>query len=94
MLALWLVTALAFARPSRKAPPPPPPPDPRVELAATYPLGPLFSELVADRVFAESRVGAQVVDIATGDEVWAFDADAPLVPASTMKVSRSAPPMR
>ncbi len=94
MLALWLVTALAFARPSRKAPPPPPPPDPRVELAATYPLGPLFSELVADRVFAESRVGAQVVDIATGDEVWAFDADAPLVPASTMKVVTAAAALR
>ncbi len=49
-------------------------------------LGPLAN----DRLFRDSTVGMQIVDVATGEEVFARDADVPLIPASTMKVLTAA----
>jgi D-alanyl-D-alanine carboxypeptidase/D-alanyl-D-alanine-endopeptidase (penicillin-binding protein 4) len=49
-------------------------------------LGPLTE----DRLFTDSTVGLQVVDVLTGQEVFSFGEDAALSPASTMKAVTSA----
>lgn len=52
----------------------------RATLSAT------LRDVVSHLPHAETTVGACVVDLVTGDDVFAVGADAPLVPASTMKV--------
>jgi len=53
-------------------------------------LAPVLSALEKNRLFGYADVGWQVVDLDTGEEVYAHDADAALNPASTMKVVTSA----
>ncbi len=53
-------------------------------------LAPALSELTENRLFKTGKVGFQVVDLRTGEEVFAYGADAALNPASTMKVVTSA----
>ncbi len=69
-------------------------PDPRHVAAQSMPLHPVLGELLDHPLFTSSDVALQVVDLQTGDEVYAWDADAPLVPASTMKVVTSAAALR
>lgn len=50
----------------------------------------LLAPLAQDKVFATERVAVQVVDLETGEEVFARNADTALVPASTMKTLTAA----
>jgi serine-type D-Ala-D-Ala carboxypeptidase/endopeptidase (penicillin-binding protein 4) len=85
MLALLLLLiASAVARAADD------PPDPRRIAAAAMPLHPALADLLDDPLFRNSDVAIQIVDTDTGDEVWAWDADRALVPASTMKAITSA----
>jgi len=58
--------------------------------APSHDLGPVLATLEKNRLFGYARVGFQVVDLETGEEVFAHDADSALNPASTMKVVTSA----
>ncbi len=49
-----------------------------------------LSPLTSDRLFQSSEVGWQVVHVSSGEEVFSYQADEALVPASTMKVLTSA----
>lgn len=53
-------------------------------------LTPALAALTKNRLFGSSKVGFQVVDLGTGEEVFAHGADTALNPASTMKVVTSA----
>lgn len=62
-----------------------------VAAPATPPsLEPLLATLAEDRLFRDAVVGLQVVDLETGAEVFARNAEQAMVPASTMKVVTSA----
>ena len=69
-------------------------PDARRVAAEAMPLHPVLGPLLEDPLFESSDVALQVVDVATGDELYAWDADAALVPASTMKIVTSAAALR
>lgn len=56
----------------------------------TYPLDAQLGPLLADRLFREAKVAIQVVDVDRGHEVWAHQADEPMVPASVSKVLTAA----
>lgn len=68
--------------------------DDRRIAAGSMPLHPVLGSLLDDPVFASSDVALQVVDVLTGDELYSWDADETLVPASTMKVVTSAAALR
>ncbi len=70
------------------------PKDPRLLTAETLPLHPVLGELLEDGLFESADIALQIVDVETGDEVYAWDADRALVPASTMKVVTSAAALR
>ncbi|MEZ4321393.1 MAG: D-alanyl-D-alanine carboxypeptidase/D-alanyl-D-alanine-endopeptidase [Myxococcota bacterium] len=53
-------------------------------------LDEILSPLKSDRLFRDADVAVQVVDLRTGEEVWAEGADTGLNPASTMKVLTAA----
>lgn len=53
-----------------------------------------LATLLEDRLFTTSDIGIQVVDVITGDEVWAFRADEAHVPASVTKVLTAATALR
>ena len=53
-------------------------------------LEPILAEIAKDRMFSNSDVGFQVVDIRTGEEVFSRGAHDLLSPASTMKVLTAA----
>jgi len=53
-----------------------------------------LAPLTADRLFRDAKVSLQVVDVRTGEEVFARNADRPLNPASTMKVLTAAAALR
>lgn len=53
-------------------------------------LAPALTELTEHRLFRTGKVGFQVVDLRTGEEVFAHGPDTALNPASTMKVVTSA----
>lgn len=57
-------------------------------------LEPVLAGLTTDRLFKTATVGLQVIDVATGEEVFAFEPDRPLSPASTMKVVTAAAALR
>lgn len=57
-------------------------------------LEPLLSGLTSDRLFRTSKVGLQVVDVATGEEVFSWQPDLAMSPASTMKVITAAVALR
>ena len=48
----------------------------------------------SDRLFTDARVGVHVVDVRTGEAVWARDATVPLNPASTTKLLTAATALR
>jgi len=76
-----------------------PDPEPTVEVAEVLPpapasLAPVLTPLTEDRLFRDSTVALQVVDLATGQEVYAYNAEVALNPASTMKVITAATALR
>lgn len=70
------------------------PKDPRLLVAETLPLHPVLGDLLDDKLFDSADIALQIVDVQTGDEVYAWDADRALVPASTMKVVTAATALR
>lgn len=69
-------------------------PDPRRVAAQSMPMHPVLGPLLDDKLFESSDIAMQIVDVESGDEVYAWDADAALVPASTMKIVTSAAALR
>ncbi len=69
---------------------------PAGELAPAPPpsLEALLQPLTEDRLFRDSTVALQVVDVRSGQEVYGWNADAALNPASTMKVVTAATALR
>lgn len=61
-----------------------------VRPAPAVSLAPALDVLTSNRLFKTGKVGFQVVDLRTGEEVFAHGADTALNPASTMKVVTSA----
>lgn len=57
-------------------------------------LEPLLKGLTEDRLFRDSTVALQVVNATTGDEVYGWQQDQALNPASTMKVVTAATALR
>jgi len=53
-------------------------------------LAPILDEITEHRLFRTGKVGFQVVDLRTGEEVFSHGPDTSLNPASTMKVVTSA----
>jgi len=58
--------------------------------AVLQPLSSVLDPITKDPLFTDSSIGLQVVRVSTGDEVYAFQPDADLLPASVMKVLTSA----
>lgn len=75
---------------SAVAAPPAPAPVAAPVAAPAGSLEALLAPITQDRLFTQSTVGIQVVNVRTGEEVFARDADRPMIPASTMKVLTSA----
>lgn len=59
----------------------------------SYPRGAAFQALAEDADFRAANYAIQVVNTRTGDEVWAWDADELLAPASVTKVVTTAAAM-
>ncbi|MFT5683800.1 MAG: D-alanyl-D-alanine carboxypeptidase/D-alanyl-D-alanine-endopeptidase (penicillin-binding protein 4) [Myxococcota bacterium] len=59
-----------------------------------YPLAELLDPLKEDRLFSSADIGIQVVNVATGEEVYAYRADENFLPASVMKVVTAAAALR
>ncbi len=58
------------------------------------PLATLLSGVTEDPIFASAAVSVQVVNVRTGEEVYAWGDDRALVPASTMKLLTTAAALR
>ncbi len=58
------------------------------------PLAAILAGVADDPIFAASAVSVQVVDVKTGEEVYVWGEDRPLVPASTMKLLTTAAGLR
>lgn len=54
----------------------------------------VLGSIGSDRLFTDARVGVHVVDVRTGEAVWARDATVPLNPASTTKLLTAATALR
>lgn len=92
VLASFLGTPAAAAD-DRPAPPPAPAPQNLARVTVPAPAEPVAQALadVADSwLFRRAKAGLQVVDVATGEEVYEKGADELLLPASTMKVLTAA----
>lgn len=59
-------------------------------LPEQYPLSEALEPLLSDRLFRNARIGIQVVNASTGEEVYAHQADEAYTPASVMKAVTSA----
>ncbi len=57
-------------------------------------LDPLLGPLTDDRLFQDADVALQVVSLRTGEEVYGYQADRGMVPASTMKIVTAAGALR
>jgi D-alanyl-D-alanine carboxypeptidase/D-alanyl-D-alanine-endopeptidase (penicillin-binding protein 4) len=66
------------------------PPAPVAVVAPSASLEEALAPLADDRLFRSAKVGVQVVDVRTGEEVFARSPDTSFVPASTMKVLTAA----
>jgi len=55
-----------------------------------FPFESLLGPLTSNRLFQEADIGIQVVNVQSGEEVYAYGADAGYVPASVMKVLTAA----
>lgn len=64
------------------------------EPADAFPLQEILGPVAKDRLFKDASVAVQVVDLSTGEEVWAHDADVALNPASTTKILTAATALR
>ena len=60
------------------------------EAIERFPLADVLDPLQADRLFRDARVGIQVVNTRSGEEVYAYGADEAFIPASVMKVVTAA----
>jgi D-alanyl-D-alanine carboxypeptidase/D-alanyl-D-alanine-endopeptidase (penicillin-binding protein 4) len=92
-LVATLCVSLLSTLPALAADPAPAPPDAAMVVQRPAPsqdLAPVLSALQKNRLFGSAKVGFQVVDLQTGEEVYAHGPDASLNPASTMKVVTSA----
>ncbi len=89
-LLATLCVPLLLSSPSYAADPPADAPLAVHRPAPAADLGPVLSTLKKNRLFGAASVGFQVVDLETGEEVFAHGADDALNPASTMKVVTSA----
>lgn len=89
-LSVLLAGHLASAAPE----PPPPEVQEQLDRAAAYPLHPAFESLLDDPLFSTADVALQVVNVRTGEEVYGWQPDRALVPASTMKVLTAATALR
>jgi serine-type D-Ala-D-Ala carboxypeptidase/endopeptidase (penicillin-binding protein 4) len=58
--------------------------------AGVSPIEELLSPMAKDRLFSVAKVGVQIVNVRTGEEVFARNADTALIPASTMKIVTAA----
>lgn len=76
---LLLGATLALSAPAAAVPQPP-----------AHSLEPVLGALTADRLFQTSKVGIQVVHVGSGEEVFAWNADQAMSPASTMKTVTAA----
>lgn len=81
------IAVLAFALPSFAFA------DPPIQ-APSASLEEVLAPIVSDRTFTRSDAAIQVVNLRTGEEVFARDADRGLIPASTMKVLTAATALR
>ena len=77
---------------------PPPAPlldeEPVEQLVVPANLEPVLGPLTEDRLFRDSTVALQVVDLQSGQEVYSYNGDQALNPASTMKVITAATALR
>ncbi|MCA9573369.1 MAG: D-alanyl-D-alanine carboxypeptidase/D-alanyl-D-alanine-endopeptidase, partial [Myxococcales bacterium] len=64
------------------------------ELAEKQVLEDVLGPIAADRLFTDAQVAIQVVEVATGEEVWSRNADLALNPASTTKIVTAATALR
>lgn len=84
MLHLLCLSLMLLLLPARAAEPEEP----------TFPLSAVLDPLQSDRLFRDAQIGIQVVNAATGEEVYAYAADEAYVPASVMKVITTAAALR
>ena len=68
--------------------------DPNIEAASQFPFSEMLTPLLEDPLLEEAKIGVHVVNVRTGEEVFSFRGDEPLVPASVMKVITSAVAIR
>ncbi len=81
VLGAWFGNAVALAAP----------PAPSSAIAApSLSLEELLAPITQDKLFTTADIGIQVVNLRTGEEVFARNADASFIPASTMKVLTAA----
>lgn len=68
--------------------------DDAVATPSMFTLDPLLAPLLDHPVFTSASTAVQVVQVDSGDEVWAHNGDDAIVPASVMKVVTSAAALR
>ncbi len=90
LLVAWLVGPAVHAAPEAPASPV----AAQLEAATGYPLYPALQKLLEDPVFVESQVALQIVNVRTGEEVFGWNPDLALLPASTTKVITAAAALR
>lgn len=88
MIRSALLAALLLLSPLAAAEDPPPAP------IATGALAPVLGSLTEDALFQEAVVGMQVVNVRTGEEVFNWQGDRGMVPASVMKMLTTATALR
>ena len=69
-------------------------PEPLPEALSSYPLGSRLGPITQEPLFSSARLALQVVDVDTGDELFGWNADTALVPASVTKAVTSAVALR
>lgn len=81
---------LAVALPTTAVQAEDPPPQPAQAVIPPGDLEAILAPLSEDRLFRDSTVAVQVVDVSTGEEVYGYDSERALTPASTMKIVTAA----
>ena len=65
-----------------------------IEIDASYPMSTEFRTLFEHDIFKSSDVGIHIVNLRTKEEVFGYQADKGMVPASVMKAITSAAALR